>query len=63
MIKIIKAHGERDMNEKMQKWVDANVYDDVDNKFREDKGWHEGHPALFMVHGMNTECIVYDVTK
>lgn len=63
MAKIIRAYGERDMNEKMQRWVDSNVYDDTNNKFREDKGIYEGHPALFIIPGMNTECIVYNAKK
>lgn len=33
MAKIIREYGERDMNEKMQRWVDSNVYDDTNNKF------------------------------
>lgn len=60
MVKIIKAHGNDDMNRKMQEWVDAHVYDDIYRKFREDKGSYKGHPALFIDHGEEVECIVYD---
>ena len=62
MATTIKAQSKMDMQTKMQNWCDNNVYDDHVNKFREDKGTYKGHPALFIVHGGKTECIVYDIS-
>lgn len=59
-LEIIRAFGEKEMQAKMQAWCDRNVYDDPNRKFREDKGFFQGHPALLIIHGNVTECIVYN---
>ncbi len=59
-MEIIKVSSESEMKEKLQEWCDRNVYDDPSRKFREDKGFYQGHPALFIIHGNVTECIAYN---
>lgn len=60
-MKRIKTHSTLELKEKLQKWCDENVYDDVDRKFREDNGLYKGFPAKFIVHGDTTVCIAYIV--
>lgn len=60
-MKCLEAYGKQDMDDKMQAFVDNNYIPDDTQKWREDKGSYDGHPALFMCRGDNTICVVYDV--